>query len=106
MNGDVSLPLLCSIPPALIPQEGDIVDEVDIAVIGDALTAAYRRAAETVARLRRDGWNVNYTRCEICCSHDSVTSRLEAELRLAALGVDLAWVHIRDCEGFPSSFDG
>ena len=94
MSGDVHLPLLGSIPPALLPEDGEIVDEIDIAVIGDALGLAYHRAAQIVARLRSDGWHVTYSRSTIWCSHDDVANRAAAELRLSTLGVDLRMVQI------------
>jgi hypothetical protein len=80
----------------LLPEDGDIVDEVNLALLGEALALAYRRAAETVARLRPDGWDVNLSGSVVWCSHSSVTSRVEAELRLAAIGVDLRCVQFCD----------
>ena len=56
----------------------------------------YRRAAALVPLLDRDGWDVWFDGVNVAAEHPDVATGEEAERRLAAIGIDPAWVDVSD----------
>ena len=52
------------------------------------LAAAYSRAASSVARLERDGWECDADFISVFARHPDVKTRAQARRRLTELGID------------------
>ncbi len=68
--------------------EGTEVEANDLRVLANDLSVRLAQAADTVDRLRADGWDVQMGRFDLLCTHPEANNPKEAKALLKRINVD------------------